>query len=81
MIYKTKGTCATAIDVEVKDGKIESVKFVGGCNGNTQGIGALVKGMEVNDAIARLRGIKCGMKPTSCPDQLSYALEQALQES
>lgn len=75
MRYQTKGTCASAIDVEVKDGVIESVKFTGGCNGNLQGISALVKGMKVEDAIERLRGIRCGFKNTSCPDQLAHALE------
>ncbi|MBR6478566.1 MAG: TIGR03905 family TSCPD domain-containing protein [Lachnospiraceae bacterium] len=77
MRYQTSGTCSTAIDVEVKDGIIESVQFTGGCNGNTKGICALVKGMPVDEAISRLKGIKCGMKPTSCPDQLARALEQA----
>ena len=76
MRYKTQGTCASAIDVEVKDGRIESVQFIGGCNGNTQGISALVKGMMVQEAIDRLKGIKCGFKSTSCPDQLARALEQ-----
>lgn len=75
MRYQTKGTCASAIDIEVKDGIIESVKFTGGCNGNLQGISALVKGMKVEDAISRLKGIRCGFKPTSCPDQLAQALE------
>ncbi|MBR4732889.1 MAG: TIGR03905 family TSCPD domain-containing protein [Lachnospiraceae bacterium] len=76
MRYVTHGTCSTAIDVEVKDGIIESVQFVGGCNGNTKGISALVKGMPVEEAISRLKGIKCGFKSTSCPDQLAQALEQ-----
>ena len=76
MKYTTQGTCSTAIDVEVKDGIIESVQFTGGCNGNTKGISALVKGMPVEEAISRLKGIKCGFKPTSCPDQLARALEQ-----
>lgn len=75
MRYQTKGTCASAIDVEVRDGVIESVKFTGGCNGNLQGISALVKGMKVEDAIERLKGIRCGFKNTSCPDQLAHALE------
>lgn len=78
MRYQTKGTCSSAIDVEVKDGIIESVSFTGGCNGNLKGIAALVKGMEVKDAIERLRGITCGFKSTSCPDQLSKALEAFL---
>lgn len=75
MKYKTSGTCSSSIDVEVKDGIIESVQFTGGCNGNLQGISALVKGMKVEDAIARLKGIRCGFKSTSCPDQLARALE------
>ena len=78
MIYKTKGTCSTQIDIEVEEGIIKSVKFTGGCNGNLQGVSRLVEGMKAEDAIAKLRGIKCGFKPTSCPDQLSYAIEQAM---
>ena len=78
MIYKTKGTCSTMIDVELKDGIIDSVKFTGGCNGNLQGISALVKGMKPEDAISRLKGIRCGFKPTSCPDQLAHALEEMI---
>lgn len=75
MIYMTKGTCSTQIDIEVENGVIQSVAFTRGCNGNLQGISALVKGMKVEDAIARLKGIKCGAKDTSCPDQLARALE------
>ena len=75
MTYTTKGTCSTAIDIEVNDGIIESVQFTGGCNGNLKGICALVKGMRVEDAIEKLEGIRCGMKPTSCPDQLAQALK------
>ena len=75
MTYKTKGTCSTLIDIEVNDGIIESVQFTGGCNGNLKGICALVKGMKVEDAIEKLEGIRCGMKPTSCPDQLAQALK------
>lgn len=78
MIYKTKGTCSTMIDVELKDGVIDSVKFTGGCNGNLQGISALVKGMKPEEAISRLNGIRCGFKPTSCPDQLAHALEEMI---
>lgn len=78
MIYKTKGTCSTMIDVELKDGVIDSVQFTGGCNGNLQGISALVKGMKPEDAIDRLKGIRCGFKPTSCPDQLAHALEEMI---
>lgn len=75
MRYQTKGTCSTAIDIEVNDGVIESVKFTGGCNGNLQGICALVKGMKTEEAISKLKGIHCGFKNTSCPDQLARALE------
>ncbi|MBQ9124028.1 MAG: TIGR03905 family TSCPD domain-containing protein [Lachnospiraceae bacterium] len=75
MIYMTKGTCSTQIDIEVENGVIQSVAFTRGCNGNLQGISALVKGMKVEDAIAKLKGIKCGAKDTSCPDQLARALE------
>lgn len=78
MIYKTKGTCSTSIDVELKDGVIDSVKFTGGCNGNLQGISALVRGMKPEEAINRLKGIRCGFKPTSCPDQLAHALEEMI---
>ena len=78
MIYKTKGTCSTSIDVELKDGVIDSVKFTGGCNGNLQGISALVKGMKPEEAISRLKGIRCGFKPTSCPDHLAHALEEMI---
>lgn len=78
MIYKTKGTCSTMIDVELKDGVIDSVKFTGGCNGNLQGISRLVVGMDAQEAIKRMKGIHCGPKPTSCPDQMAHALEEAL---
>lgn len=75
MKYKTKGTCSSSIDIEIKNGVIESVAFTGGCNGNLQGISALVKGMTPDEAISRLKGIRCGFKSTSCPDQLAQALE------
>lgn len=78
MIYQTKGVCASAIELEVEDGIIKYVRFNGGCNGNTQGVATLVIGMKAEDAIAKLKGIKCGFKTTSCPDQLALALEQAL---
>lgn len=78
MIYQTSGVCAKAIEVEVeeKDGEkyVKSVKFIGGCNGNTQGIAKLVEGMPVKDVITKLEGVRCGMKSTSCPDQLAHAL-------
>lgn len=76
MRYRTKGVCSTSIDIEVEDGVIKFVEFFGGCNGNLQGISALVEGMKVDDAISRLKGIRCGFKTTSCPDQLARALEQ-----
>ena len=72
--YKTQGVCAREIVIEVVDDIIESVKYIGGCSGNTQGVAALVKGMSVDEAIERLSGIKCGFKATSCPDQLAKAL-------
>lgn len=75
--YKTQGVCSRSIEFEVENGIIKSVKFNGGCNGNTQGISALVKGMAVDEAVRRLKGIKCGYKSTSCPDQLAIALEQS----
>lgn len=78
MRYMTKGTCSSAIDIEIKDGVIDSVKFTGGCNGNLQGIAALVKGMAPEEAISRLKGIRCGFKSTSCPDQLARALESMI---
>ncbi len=78
MIYKTKGTCSTQIELDVVDGLIKNVKFTNGCNGNLQGISKLVEGMKAEEAIEKLRGIKCGFKNTSCPDQLSYAIEQAM---
>lgn len=76
MVYKTQGTCASAIEYEVADGVVTSVKFKGGCNGNTQGIENLVKGMKVEDVINKLSGIRCGFRATSCPDQLAKALSQ-----
>ena len=75
MKYRTKGTCSSAIDIELDNGIIKSVHFTGGCNGNLQGISRLVEGMPAKEAIYRLKGIKCGFKPTSCPDQLAVALE------
>ena len=76
--YKTKGTCSRMVILDIEDGIITECAFVGGCAGNTLGVAALVKGMTAEDAIARLKGIKCGMKNTSCPDQLAQALEEAL---
>ncbi len=76
--YKTQGTCSQEIEIELKDGVIESVKFTGGCNGNLKGVAALVKGMKPEEVIERCKGIRCGFKATSCPDQLAQALEQML---
>ena len=75
--YKTKGTCSQNIFFDIDDGKVKNVQFLGGCNGNLKGFGALVEGMNVDDVIARLEGTKCGMKSTSCPDQLAKALKEA----
>lgn len=72
--YTTQGTCSKSIEVEVENGIVKNVCFTGGCNGNLQGIGALVKGMKVDEVITRLEGIRCGSKLTSCPDQLCKAL-------
>ena len=74
--YKTKGTCSQRIFFDVEDGKVKNVQFVGGCNGNLKGIAALVEGMSVEEVIARVEGIHCGMKATSCPDQLAKALKE-----
>lgn len=76
--YRTKGTCSSAISIDLEDGVIRSVEFQGGCNGNLQGIAALVQGMKAEDAIQKLSGIRCGFKSTSCPDQLSIALKHAM---
>lgn len=76
MQYKPTGICPSLIDIQVEDGIIRSVSFTGGCNGNLQGISALVQGMKVEDAIDKLKGIRCGFKNTSCPDQLAIALSK-----
>ena len=79
MVYRTNGVCAMAIEFEIDDEKkVHNVKFIGGCSGNTQGIAKLVEGMDANEVIDRLEGVKCGSKPTSCPDQLTKALKGAL---
>ena len=75
--YKTKGTCSQMIQFTVEDNKVSNVQYFGGCNGNLKGIGALVNGMDIDEVISRLEGIKCGMKLTSCPDQLAQALKAA----
>ena len=76
--YKTKGTCSQMISFEIEEGKVKNVQFFGGCNGNLKGIASLVEGMDPNEVISRVEGIKCGMKATSCPDQLAQALKAAL---
>ena len=75
--YKTKGTCSSRILFDIEDGCVRNLEYIGGCNGNLQGISKLVDGMKVDDVIARVQGIRCGMKATSCPDQLAQALMQA----
>ena len=74
--YTTKGTCARKILFDVDNGKVHNVQFINGCSGNTQGVARLCEGMDVNEVIDRLDGIRCGGKPTSCPDQLAKALKQ-----
>ena len=75
--YKTKGTCSQRILFEIENDIVTYVQFLGGCNGNSKGIGSLVDGMHIDEIISRLEGIHCGMKPTSCPDQLAKALQEA----
>ena len=75
--YTPKGVCSKHMEIDVEDGVIQAARVMGGCNGNLQGICSLLKGMRVEDAIARMDGIRCGMKPTSCPDQLAQALKTA----
>ena len=76
--YRPKGVCAQRMTIELEDGIVKNVEVLGGCNGNLQGISALVRGMKAEEAIERMRGIRCGFKSTSCPDQLAKALEEAL---
>ena len=75
--YKTQGTCSQRIFFDIEDGKVKNVQFLGGCNGNLKGIGSLVDGMDIDDVISRLEGTTCGLKVTSCPDQLAKALKAA----
>ena len=79
--YQPKGVCSRQMTFDIEDGVIRSVDIVGGCSGNLQGISRLVEGMKVEDAIEKMRGIKCGFKPTSCPDQRAIALSEAAQKS
>lgn len=78
--YTPRGVCSRKIDIVVEDGVIRSVKFTGGCSGNTQGVAALARGMKVKDYLERCKGICCGSRPTSCPDQLAQALSQAVED-
>lgn len=75
--YKTRGTCSREIHFEIEDGIVHNVTFIGGCNGNLKGIASLVEGMAIQDVITKVEGIHCGMKSTSCPDQLAQALKAA----
>lgn len=79
--YQTSGTCSRKIDIEMDGTIIKSVRFSGGCDGNAKGIGALIAGMDAHKVIERCKGIRCGMRGTSCPDQLAHALEEYLQEN
>lgn len=78
--YKTQGVCAREIEITVEDGIVKKVKFLGGCGGNTQGVSRLAEGMTVEEVIEKLKGIRCGFKPTSCPDQLATALKKLTQQ-
>lgn len=78
--YKTNGVCSRSITLEIEDGIVKNVKFLGGCNGNTKGLAALVEGMPAKEVVKRLEGIKCGFKNTSCPDQLTRAIKEYLPE-
>ena len=80
LTYRPRGTCSVQMDVEVQDGIVTNVEVLGGCSGNLQGISRLVVGMPAREVVEKLRGIRCGMKPTSCPDQLSKALERCLEQ-
>lgn len=78
--YRTEGTCSQAIEFEIEDGILKNVQFYGGCDGNTHGVARLVEGMKAEEVAERLGGIRCGFKPTSCPDQLSRAIKAALKK-
>ena len=79
--YTPRGVCARRIELTLDGETVKSVKFIGGCSGNTQGVSALAEGRNATEVIARLSGIRCGFKSTSCPDQLAKALQEALAES
>lgn len=78
--YKPSGVCARGLSFDIEDGKVKNIKFSGGCSGNTQGVSALAEGMDADELITRLAGIRCGFKNTSCPDQLAKAVAKALEE-
>ncbi len=78
--YTTRGVCARSITFDLEDGVVRNVRFEGGCGGNTKGVAALVDGMSAEEAVRRLQGIRCGLKPTSCPDQLATAIKQASEQ-
>lgn len=77
-IHKNRGVCSSAVQFEVENNRLKNVRFIGGCSGNTSGIGKLVENMEIDEVISRLKGIPCGPRPTSCPDQLATALQAYL---
>ena len=79
--YRPKGVCSQKIDLTIEDGVIQNIRFTGGCSGDTQGVAALCIGRKPEEVIPMIRGIRCGFKPTSCPDQLSLALEAAMAEA
>ena len=76
MNYKTSGVCSQQINFDIEGNKLKNVQFIGGCSGNTQGVARLVEGMDIDEVIVRLEGIRCGFRPTSCPDQLAKALKK-----
>lgn len=78
--YTTRGVCSRSINIEIEGDTLKDIEFIGGCNGNLKGISSLVKGMKIDDVIAKLKGIRCGYKDTSCPDQLATALEAIKEE-
>lgn len=80
MVFRTKGVCSQAINLEIDGDIVKSVEFIGGCSGNTQGVAKLAEGMKVEDVIEKMEGIRCGSKATSCPDQLAKALRMAMAE-
>lgn len=76
--YRPKGVCSRIMEIEYDEGKIQNVQIIGGCDGNLQGISSLLRGMDIEDAIGKLQGIRCGFKNTSCPDQLAQALNNCI---